>query len=380
MNLEVLIGTEKVNWVSLEGVEGSLELTEDPLCSFKQFLKIITNEEFDLVPKRYRNLTDHFVSSSYVAPLLMPRAELKSSLSRAERIFKDSISESNSLDYLESWLKIEEFLRSLKRAKVDEGAVRNLISQRKDLNSKNFESFLPEADGMSRKIKYNCCGTVTGRLTVGKGPQILTTDSSIRSCFRSFYKSGKVYSVDFTSIEPRVAMIMCGKIPHKDVYQDILEEFPNLNRDIAKIVTLTALYGGSDLKVSESVGDLKLAKKAISFVRTNFGLDDLEKRLEEESRSGVVKNAIGRPLREATKNKRVRVNHYLQSSAAEISILMFYELCKKFPKKVRPLFVIHDALIVDVSEEADEEFKKSCEQIFWKNVNLPVKIENLFPN
>ena len=131
------------------------------------------------------------------------------------------------------------------------------------------------------------------------------------------------------------------------------------------------------MKVSESIGDLLLAKKAISFVKYNFGVDNLEKRLNAEAESGMIRNAIGRPLREATKNKRVRINHFLQSSAAEIAILLFADLCNKFKGKIRPLYVIHDALIVDVPKVVDEQFRKECDNIAWKNVTMPVKIETL---
>jgi len=255
-----------------------------------------------------------------------------------------------------------------------------LIEKRKDQNPKNFNSFNPQNDGFAKKVVYNTSSTVTGRLTVVSGPQILSTDHSVRSVLRSSYDGGKIYSIDFTSIEPRIAMILGNKSIQQDVYQDLLEEFPDLTRDQAKLITLTALYGGSELKVSETIGSIQLARKAISFVRYNFGIDELENRLEKEANSGLIRNVLGRPLREATKNKRVRTNHFLQSSAAEVSILLFSELCEKFNKGARPLFVIVDALIVDVSPDKDEEFIKQSQSIMWKNISMPIKIEEISHN
>jgi hypothetical protein len=380
MKLNVLIGNDTVNWTNIEDCEGSLDITNEEHSSFNQFLKISSGEEYQLIPEKYQNISKNFVSSSYAAPLLMPRSELKSSLSKAEKFMRETILDEKNKDYLKNWVKIDSFLKQMKRVKIDESQLKTLISQKSDLNPKTFLSFMPQNDGLANPVSYDTSASVTGRLTVLKGPQILTTDHTVRSLFKSVYDGGKIYSVDFVSIEPRIAMILGNKSTQNDVYQDLLEEFPDLTRDQAKLITLTAMFGGSELKVAETIGNLQLAKKAISFVRYNFGIDDLEKRLDNEANCGMIRNVLGRPLREATKNKRIRTNHFLQSSAAEVAILLFSELCEKFSKGVRPMFVIVDALIVDVSPDFDDEFIKMSKSISWKNVSMPVKIEVLSHN
>jgi hypothetical protein len=380
MNLEVLLGDTKFNMLTLEGQEGSLELTNDPLCSFRQFLQIMSGEDFDIMPEKYAKMAEHFVSSSYSAPLLMPRHNLKSSLALAENKFKNIIAEEKNYEYLAVWLEIKGFLENLKRAKIDAEALKKLISSRGDVDSRSLETFSPQSDGFARPIKYNTCGTITGRLTVGSGPHILTAHHSVRNCIQSSFDNGSIYYVDFTSMEPRVALIAVGKSAPEDVYGDILQEFPNLTRDAAKLSLLTALYGGQPAKIAELIGDLSLAKKVLSFVRAHFDVQRLEQMLSNQSDSGTVKNILGRPVREAVKNQRNRTNYFLQSSAAELSILLFSRLCSKFENGVRPLFVIHDALIVDVSPTFDSCFKETAKKMEWKGSPMPVKIELLSNN
>lgn len=380
MNLEVLLGDTKFNMLTLDGPDGSLELTNDPLCSFRQFLQIMSGEDFDVMPEKYTKMSQHFVSSSYAAPLLMPRQHLKSSLALAESKFTKIIAEEKNYEYLTIWLEIKNFLDSLKRAKIDKDALKNLMISRSDVDSKSLETFLPQPDGFAKPVKYNTCGTITGRLTVGSGPHVLTTHHSVRNCIQSSFQKGSVYYVDFTSLEPRVALIAVGKNAPEDVYGDILEQFPNLTREAAKLSLLTALYGGQPVKIAELIGDLSLAKKILSFVRAHFDVQRLEQMLLEQSSSGIVKNILGRPLREAVKNQRNRTNYFLQSSAAELSILLFSRLCSKFEHGIRPLFVIHDALIVDVSSEADLLFQEEAKKMKWKASPMPVKIELLSNN
>lgn len=380
MNIEVLLGNKKFNMLVLEEHDATLELTDDELCSFKQFTKIVTGNEFNLLPQKYTKMSEIFVSSSYAAPLLIPREDLKASLAKAEDLLKSVFDSRDNFDYLQSWLQIKKFLDGLHRAKIDAGSLRDLISARSENDTKTIESFLPARDGFARPIKYNMCGTVTGRLTVESGPHVLTAHHSVRNCIRSSYQHGKIYYVDFTSMEPRIAMIVAGKRAPEDVYNDILEEFPDLSRESAKLVLLTALYGGQPAKIAESIGDISLAKKALSFVRSHFDVPKLERNLADQAESGIVKNALGRPLREAVKNQRVRTNYFLQSSAAELSILLFSRLCSRFPEGVKPLFVIHDALIVDVSQEVDSDFLSAACGLEWSNSPMPVKVEVLSHN
>ena len=379
MQLRTNMGGTTFNWLFLEGTEGALELSGDPLCSYSQFLKVVSGQHFSLVPKRYGRLSEHFVSSSFAAPLLMPRARLKSNLQEAERLLASSLVTDEDRHYLTNWCRVQDFLDAMQPAMVDAVALRTLVTERDAEGSKTLLSFLPDRSGFAARVRYSTCDTVTGRAKVVCGPQVLTAHHGVRKCLRSSFNGGAVLAIDFTSVEPRVALTVAGQSASEDVYSEVLEEFPEMSRPTAKLVTLAALYGGRETRLTGIVGDLGQARKAMSFVRAHFRVEELERRLADQAANSIVRNVLGRPLREATKNPRIRTNHFLQSSAAELAALLFAELCDKFPEGLRPLFVIHDALLVDVGPQVAEEFAATAKKIVWKGTPMPVKIETLSP-
>jgi len=87
----------------------------------------------------------------------------------------------------------------------------------------------------------------------------------------------------------------------------------------------------------------------ISDVKSYFGHNSLSKKLDRLYLNNSLSNYIGRPLK--TKDRSLAVNHYLQSSAAEMAILMFSDFFKE-NLELNPLYVIHDAVIFD----ADKKF------------------------
>jgi len=379
MQLTANFGSSSFSWQANDSLPGSLELSENPHCSFRQFLKILSGQQFDLTPPKYAKLSEAFVSASQVVPLLMPKQSLKFSLQRAESLLQDALLLDGAGDYLQEWSKAFDFLQSMKRAKIDRKALERLMQERDAETSRTLRSFLPDDSGFAKRTTYNVADSLTGRAKVASGPLVLTAHHDVRNCVRSAYEGGQVLSVDFRSVEPRIALIVAGRSAPDDVYSDLLEEFPNLDRSAAKLATLVALYGGQVNRLSEVTGDPGSARKAVAFVRSHFRVDDLERKLTAQAETGAVRNVLGRPLREAAKNPRIRTNHFLQSSAAELAPLLFSELCQKFPNGVRQLFVIHDALIVDVHPDSVENFTAEAESISWRGNRMPVKVERLHP-
>lgn len=379
MQIATNFGSFDFSWRVSDEIEGSLQISGETSCSFNQFLKIVSADIFELAPEKYSKLSTHFVSSSQAAPLLMPKHLLKTSLQKAESLVKEALLDPANSSYLQYWSKSFEFLQSMKRAKIDKEALENLMHQRDAETSRTLRSFLPDVNGYASPIVYNVADSLTGRAKVASGPSILTAHQDVRKCIRSSFENGKVLSVDFRSVEPRIAMLAVGKQAPEDVYADLMEEFPGLDRQAAKLATLVALYGGRVNRLSEVVGDMGTARKSVSFVKSHFRVDELERMLSQQAESGLIRNILGRPLREATKNPRIRTNHFLQSSAAELAPLLFSELCQKFQSGIRPLFVIHDALIVDVSPEQEERFQLEAESITWQHNRMPVKVERLHP-
>ena len=77
--------------------------------------------------------------------------------------------------YCNEFIENRRFLLGLHRPKVDEIALDKILN--KENNAPNHQSLSrlkPDRDGFSRAIKYSQTSSVTGRLTVIEGPNILT--------------------------------------------------------------------------------------------------------------------------------------------------------------------------------------------------------------
>lgn len=221
-----------------------------------------------------------------------------------------------------------------------------------------LESFRP-VDGMrARKIKYNQVATSTGRLTVKKGPSILTLPAKYRSILRSRYDGGSIISIDFKSLEPRVALTIRGRNAPNDIYAHISSEIlgGKTSRGVAKIATIAALYGISFKKFKEMSGcsDYSVLDKVKDF----FAVKTMTKNLSGPD----FKNFWGRPLDNETL-PHVRVSHYIQSTSCDAVNVGFYNFLEALGEekvKVTPIFVLHDALILDVPKNSLERVARMC--------------------
>lgn len=358
----------------IDGISGEFTISSSASSGSMQIFEILSGEESSFLPQKYRNFSEIFPKTDNLIPLLVPRHTLLNEIEKIKEKIESIKSSEKDRKYFEISLKIHKFLETLQPASVDIRLLEEQIEKHEVLSRSGFESFRPGKRGLARRVIYDTTGTVTGRLTVKSGPRILTTHKDVRKCIKSSFQGGKILEIDFRSIEPRIALIFSGANPPEDVYEDFLKKFPGITREIAKISTLTALYGGQINRISELMGNPVDSKRVLSFVKTYFGLDSLERKLLDQTKIGVIRNYLGRPLREATKNSRLAVNHFLQSSAAEISILLFDEICSKMGENVKPLFVIHDALILDVHPDQYENVRKICEDIYFEGIRMPVKI------
>jgi len=194
-------------------------------------------------------------------------------------------------------------------------------------------------------------------LTVKKGPQILTTKANVRKSFRSKFPNGEVLQIDISAAEPNIALNVLGREYVGDVYDHISKNIleAKVSRDEAKLITLCALYGQSPKNLKSQLPDSINPNIVIEKTRKFFGSSDLERMLTLKQREKNLRNVVGRPIRLLEQNRRLLVSYYLQSSAAELSIVLFSEWCKALSDSVVPLYVIHDALLIDCTEELSSE-------------------------
>lgn len=321
--------------------------------------------EVDPLPKEYESLCRIVGVPSSDKLLVIPKDRLESHfrivLEQLQKLLTDS---SNSF-YLETYSAIRKFLWSLKSAVIDNKHLEELILRSDNLTVKStLRSFVPSTDeSLTETIRYSMSSTSTGRLVVNTGPKILTAPSSARSCLKSRYPAGKILQIDIVSAEPKFALHQAGIDPPRDVYNYISNSVleASVTRKNAKLVTLCALYGQSIKKLSkqlpESIGARAVVRKTKDFFRYDILLAELRKNFL----AGNFRNAVGRPLVVDSDSPHLLISHYLQSSVAEGSLLMFADFMKSCEDKCVPIFVIHDALVIDAKKEFAEELLKTSE-------------------
>lgn len=228
-------------------------------------------------------------------------------------------------------------------------------------NNETISSCLRSFNNKENKVKYELDRTVTGRLINKKdSPSILTLPKRYRHIFRSLWKeNGRIISVDFKSLEPRLAKRFTCKNNYNDIYETIgsLIEGEGLDRSVIKKAVISTLYGSKN-----SLNNLsqERTENLMKVCKDFFEYDKLYEMAKEVNDFGFRTNYFGRPLWnvEETRNNIV-INNFIQSSAVDISLNYFSELVNKVDlEKCRPLFIIHDAIVFDVHNDYYDELVK----------------------
>ena len=97
----------------------------------------------------------------------------------------------------------------------------------------------------------------------------------------------------------------------------------------------------------------------------------------------MIFNFYNRPISPGSGLRHVLVNNYIQSSSVDAALLGFGSLVEDIgSKEIRavPLFVIHDALILDIHPASIEKFRKILRKgVFIEKLSLrfPVSFETI---
>jgi len=300
--------------------------------------------------------------------LALGKDQLKITLDRVISTINAISSDQEIIRYTPVYRKCRNFLSSLSRPSIDVPLLRQFVDENTAGLSvtKSIKTLHPESDGLARRIVYDQAGTATGRLTVKEGPSILTLPKSCRSVIRS-PRGGTVWEVDYVSLEPRFVMHVMDREPPRDIYEDIRQKvfMGEIDRSAVKTATISALYGSSAGLVSDLTGVGSSAKSIIRRVKEYFQADDLGDRLTAEVSNGVLHNYYGRPLPDMTRGVKVPklVSYYVQSSCVDTALLGFIRLCDNLKSlDARPMYVIHDAILLDIPAEFESKFLEICSQ------------------
>ena len=327
-------------WMSLEQNESEID----------DFMQLVSGSTLKPVPDSYREMCKTLNIHGKSALLAIPKEKLKHQLLECYRKLQDALCDTENSEYLVTYLTIKRCLQRLSRASVDKSRLEGLIRNTKHTTVANsLKSFMPLSDGLCEAVSYSMTNSATGRLTVTKGPQILTAPAAVRSCLKSKFKMGKVLQIDVIAAEPKFALQLKGADLPCDVYAHVSANIlkGEVDRKQAKLITLCALYGQSAKNLEKQLPADVSARGVIRKTRDYFNYDRLNSRLRTELKQGNFRNAIGRPLKLENDNEHLLISYYLQSSVAEGSILMFSDFIQKFSEYCSPVYVIHDALLVD---------------------------------
>lgn len=267
-----------------------------------------------------------------------------------------------------------EFLLNLSRASIDVSKLNRFIESEKNQTIlSTLNTFRPANDKFAERCVYNQSATLTGRLTVKEGPQVLILPKRHKEMIKSRFLGGEVYQVDFVSLEPRVARLATGQPASDDVYLQLSKELFNstLTREQCKIAVLCALYGASKSKLAKMIGSSHNPAMIIKKIQGFFGVNDILANIKPElKKEASFRNYFGRKIEPDRNDDNALINYYIQSSAVDAAMIGFSEVTKKINKKFlkcMPIFVIHDAILYDVHPD----HKKDFFDILSEGINIP---------
>lgn len=333
----------------------SLDHRADELFDFLDIVSL-KKQKKRLIREPYFKMAKSLGLSSDELLKSVPHDVLKQSFQKASDDLEAALEAGEDKEYLVTYLTIKRFLRGLSRALVCSKKLTLIANNEKhEAVAKRILELLPDETGHAKASVYSVVGSNTGRLTVTEGPNILTTKSVARRALKSRYRNGKVLQIDLSAAEPNIALNALGLPLVDDIYEHISSSVLSgkVTRDDAKIITLCALYGQSPKNLKKILPEDVSPDFVIRKTRQFFGAGDLERMLYEAHINNNLRNVVGRPIK--LSDRRLLVSYFLQSSAAELSIILFSELCKKLSGLMTPVYVIHDALIIDCTEELSTE-------------------------
>ena len=308
--------------------------------------------------------------------MALPQDQFKLFFKNVVQVTTDSFSDL-PFDYYEvAWAAGSRVLGALRPAAIDAEEFNKIIAD--NPGTPGLESFRPKRSGFAHPVEYDRFSTRTGRLTVSDGPNFLVLKKDNRRIIKSSYGDGHVVSLDFKALEARIVLAESGRYSDaSDIYDDIsVTQFKGvLPRDVVKTAVLAELYGISraSLRIRLGVTDQKL-DEFIRVIKEHFGVEPLRVRLKEQvGSSGKMINRFGRPLNVPEGQDNLLINTYAQSSGVDVSLLGFDKVLSWLGTDgIRPLFVLHDAIILDVRGDRLEDVKSV------KDVEIPT-YDNLFP-
>lgn len=332
-------------------------------------------------PARFFRTFDEIGLNSFIMwSQSMPRDEFKTFLKGVVSNVEGALGRTSTVYHDTVWTVGNGVLGSLVTAKANKSEYEALIRDATVQNKHSIKTFQPQNWGNLSPIVYDRFGTRTGRLTVDSGPMILTVKKEFRRrLVKSRYDDGRIVEIDFSNLEPRVLLEEAGRTcSDPDLYETLNHDEFNGKalRDVVKASVISQLYGMSTHALCKKLNmPIDIVSRFVKTIRERFKIENLLKRLKLELvNNGHITNRFGRIVPIDVPLDRILVNSYAQSTAADVAMLGFHEILKRFDgTRVKPLFLIVDAILLDVHPE-DMTFVKTLRSVDVNGTTFPVKI------
>jgi hypothetical protein len=270
----------------------------------------------------------------------------------------------------------QRLLQKLQQPFIDPSAIKKIDDDR-------IRAFDPNAQGLAPKSTYDIWSSVTGRMSIESGPNILTLDKKYRRIFKSRFTDGEIIQIDFSSLEPNTFLAMQGKSFESDAYAWVASQIDiAVPREVLKVAVMSALYGMSPSNFAKKFADIPDANELLFQVRDAFGFVKMTKHYREQlDAEGHITNHFGRIIK-CDKTSPL-VAHAVQSTAVDIVCQGFATLLDEFElngMNAVPLYLIHDALMLDVTPGAKERIKarlNSGVHIVSLGCTMPLKLKTI---
>jgi len=347
------ISSQDWAWSSSEGISYMDWILGDEYQqnSVESILRIYGKEVKELIPENYsimlRSL--NLDSKANILKILGPKYSqvIKSQLIECAEWLHSRKED----QYIRFYQDTNKLLTQLQPAKIDLTRYRSIMNMGIDLGT---EPYIDE-DG-TYKIPppiYSRDRSKTGRFSIVKGVRALTMQASHRNILKD------AWQLDFEALEPRFLLSLLGKSVSGDFYTWVGEQcgFKTMSRAQIKLAVISSMYGH---------------KTQIPEVTRVLGLDVFEKELEKDVVNGWTRNWFGRPLNVKDVTGRHLVSLWLQSTAAEASVLGFQTFLRDNPN-VTPHWLIHDAMIYSCDSQLEPRGSIIIEYNGMK-ITMPYKI------
>jgi hypothetical protein len=309
-----------------------------------------------LPPSRFVNAMNTIIrDSSIVIPWskVMPDREHRTFVKKIINTAIEILAKVPKNYYVNTWCPESLVFKSLVPACVDTRRWKE-INENQERNNGALKSFCPDEFGHADVVRYNRFGTRTGRLTVQAGPDILTLNKLYRDVIVPSRPGGKIVYVDFSALEARILLYEAGeKCDDGDLYAYISRELfaGSAPRSAIKQAVISELYGSGKYNIGKELGiSGRNLDEFINKIKSLFRTKELLKRVKSEFiKTGKVVNHYGRRLVIDEPLDNIFINTYAQSIGVDICLLGFSDIIRHLAGTcVRPIFVLHDALLLDV--------------------------------